>query len=174
MGGQGTIADEIVMSGDGPFDAAFLQIGGGGMAAGVSAWLKYYYPDIDIYGVEGEDQASMAYAVEQGQPSELDEIDVFCDGTAVAKVGNYTFEACRELIDHYLTVSNEEVCAAMQFLWENRRIIPEPAGAMGLAGWLSHQDQLPKYKKPLFIICCLLYTSPSPRDQRGSRMPSSA
>ena len=95
MGGQGTIADEIVMSGDGPFDAAFLQIGGGGMAAGVSAWLKYYYPDIDIYGVEGEDQASMAYAVEQGQPSELDEIDVFCDGTAVAKVGNYTFEACR-------------------------------------------------------------------------------
>ncbi|MDF1812132.1 MAG: pyridoxal-phosphate dependent enzyme [Verrucomicrobiales bacterium] len=153
MGGQGTIADEVVMSGEGPFDAAFLQIGGGGMAAGVAAWLKTYYPDITIYGVEGKDQASMAAAVEAGEPVTLPRVDVFCDGTAVAKAGAKTFEMCNQLIDKFLTVSNEEVCAAMQFLWERKRIIPEPAGAMGLAGWLTHRDHLPRHKNILTIIC---------------------
>lgn len=153
MGGQGTIADEVVMSGEGPFDAAFLQIGGGGMAAGVAAWLKFYYPDIKIYGVEGVDQASMAAAVKQGKPVVISDVDVFCDGTAVARAGDNTFQICRDVIDEFLTVTNEEVCAAMQFLWEKKRVIPEPAGAMGLAGWLTHQKHLPKYKKILTIVC---------------------
>lgn len=153
MGGQGTIADEVVMSGEGPVDAAFLQIGGGGMAAGVAAWLKTYYPDITIYGVEGKDQASMAAAVEAGKPVTLPAVDVFCDGTAVARAGENTFGICRDLIDEFLTVSNEEVCSAMQFLWEQQRVIPEPAGAMGLAGWLTHRDQLPKHKNILCIVC---------------------
>jgi len=68
MGGQGTLADEVVMSGQGPFDVAFLQIGGGGMAAAVACWLKAYYPKIHIVGVEGVDQASMAAAVRAGRP----------------------------------------------------------------------------------------------------------
>ncbi|MEM1441683.1 MAG: pyridoxal-phosphate dependent enzyme [Verrucomicrobiota bacterium] len=153
MGGQGTIADEVVMSGEGPFDAAFLQIGGGGLAAGVAAWLKYYYPDIKIYGVEGVGQASMKAAVEAGLPSRLSHVDVFCDGTAVAIAGEKTFPICRDLIDEFLTVTNEEVCAAMQFLWEKKRVIPEPAGAMGLAGWLTHRDRLPDHKKVLTLVC---------------------
>ena len=119
MGGQGTIADEVVMSGEGPFAAAFLQIGGGGLAAGVATWLKYYYPDIVIFGVEGVGQASMKAAAEAGSPTRLSNVDVFCDGTAVAIAGENTFPLCRELIDEFLTVTNEEVCAAMQFLWEN-------------------------------------------------------
>ena len=68
MAGQGTLADEVVLSGHGPFDAAYLQIGGGGMAAGVSTWLKTYWPDIEIVGVEGEGQASMKAALEAGKP----------------------------------------------------------------------------------------------------------
>ncbi|MEM6916614.1 MAG: pyridoxal-phosphate dependent enzyme [Verrucomicrobiota bacterium] len=153
MGGQGTIADEVVMSGEGPFDAAFLQIGGGGMAAGVAAWLKYYYPEIVIYGVEGAGQASMGAAVEAGGPIRLPNVDVFCDGTAVAIAGENTFPICRDLIDTFLTVTNEEVCAAMQFLWEKKRVIPEPAGAMGLAGWLTHRESLPDHQKILTIVC---------------------
>lgn len=153
MGGQGTIADEIVMSGEGPFDAAFLQIGGGGMAAGVAAWLKVYFPDITIYGVEGVAQASMQEAVKNGHPTRLKNVDVFCDGTAVALAGEQTFPLCRDLIDEFLTVTNEEVCAAMQFLWEKKRVIPEPAGAMGLAGWMIHKDRLPPHQKVLVIVC---------------------
>lgn len=153
MGGQGTIADEVVMSGEGPFDAAFLQIGGGGMAAGVAAWLKRHYPNIIIYGVEGVGQASMKAAVDAGEPVRLDSVDVFCDGTAVAVAGDETFKLCRGLVDEFLTVTNEEVCAAMQFLWEKKRVIPEPAGAMGLAGWATHRDRLPRHRKVLAIVC---------------------
>ncbi len=153
MGGQGTIGDEIAASGEGPFDAAFLQIGGGGMAAGVAARLRHHFPDIVLYGVEGQGQASMKAAVEAGQPVRLQEVDVFCDGTAVAIAGQHTFPLCRDLIDRFLTVTNEEVCAAMQYLWERKRIIPEPAGAMGLAGWLAHRSDLPDHKNILVLIC---------------------
>lgn len=152
MGGQGTIADEIVMSGLGPFDAAFLQIGGGGMAAAVACWLKAYYPGIHLIGVEGVDQASMAAAVHAGRPVELDYVDVFCDGTAVRKAGDLTWPLCAELIDEFMTVTNEEVCAGVQALWEGLRCIPEPAGAMGLAGLLK-QGQRFAGKRVLCILC---------------------
>jgi len=152
MGGQGTIADEIVMSGKAPFDAAYLQIGGGGMAAGVGAWLKRYYPDIRIYGVEGRDQASMAAAARAGKPVDLDYLDVFCDGTAVRRAGELTFQVCREVVDEFLTVTNEEVCAGMQYLWDQRRLITEPAGAMGLAAWLKHREEH-RHDRVLVILC---------------------
>jgi threonine dehydratase len=152
MGGQGTIADEIVMSGQGPFDVAYLQIGGGGMAASVACWLRAYYPDIRIVGVEGVDQASMAAAVATGKPVTLDYVDVFCDGTAVKKAGALTHPLCAELIDEFITVSNEEVSAAIEHLWNTCRCIPEPSGAMGLAGLLKQRDILAG-KKVLTILC---------------------
>jgi len=152
MGGQGTLADEIVMSGQGPFDVAYLQIGGGGMAASVACWLKHYYPDIRLVGVEGVEQASMAAAVKAGKPVELEYVDVFCDGTAVKKVGDLTYPICADLIDEFVTVTNEEVCAAVQALWETRRVIPEPSGALGLAGLMKQGDSL-KDKKALAILC---------------------
>ena len=152
MAGQGTLADEIVMSGEGAFDIAYLQIGGGGMAAGVACWLKRYYPNIEIVGVEGVDQASMAAAMKAGKPVELEYLDVFCDGTAVKKAGELTSHFCRQLIDRYVTVSNDEVCAAMQLLWDTHRQVPEPAGAMGLAAWLLEKDELAG-KRALAIVC---------------------
>jgi threonine dehydratase len=152
MAGQGTLADEIVMSGEGVFDIAYLQIGGGGMAAGVACWLKRYYPNIEIVGVEGEDQASMAAAVKTGEPVELDYLDVFCDGTAVKKAGSLTRHFCEQLVDRFITVTNAEVCAAIQVLWESQRLIPEPAGAMGMAGWLKEKESVGE-KRALAIIC---------------------
>ena len=106
MAGQGTLADEVVLSGHGPFDAAYLQIGGGGLAAGVSTWLKTYWPDIAITGVEGEGQASMKAAFDAGKPVALEEMDLFCDGTAVRTAGQMPFEICRQSLAQIETVSN--------------------------------------------------------------------
>lgn len=152
MAGQGTLADEIVMSGEGPFDVAYLQIGGGGIAAGVACWLKAYYPDIELVGVEGVQQNSMAKAVAAGHPVRLDYVDVFCDGTAVRQAGALTMPICAELIDRFIGVSNEEVCAGIEALWEGLRCIPEPSGAMGLAGALQERENL-KGKKVLVLMC---------------------
>lgn len=152
MAGQGTMADEVVMSGVGAFDRVYLQIGGGGMAAGVACWLKRYYPEIEVVGVEGVDQASMAAAVEAGEPVTLDYVDVFCDGTAVKRAGTLTSQVCAKLVDRFLTVTNEEVCAAIQFLWEKQRVIPEPAGAMGVAAWMKERESC-KGLKVLTILC---------------------
>lgn len=152
MGGQGTLADEIVMSGEGPFDAAYLQIGGGGMAAAVACWLRTYWPELRIVGVEGENQASMGAAFAAGEPVTLGYVDVFCDGTAVKRAGDLTYPLCREFLDELITVSNDDVSAAIQVLWETRRCIPEPSGAMGLAGLLKQKDRL-EGKRVLAIVC---------------------
>lgn len=152
MGGQGTIAEEVVTSGVGPFDVAYLQIGGGGMAAAVGAWLKKHMPGIKIVGVEGEGQASMKAAVEKGETVRLDELDIFCDGTAVRRAGELTYELCKEVVDEFITVSNEEVCNAIRLFWEDRRRIVEPAGAMGLAGMLQQREQL-QGKRVLGVMC---------------------
>lgn len=142
MAGQGTLADEVVLSGHGPFDAAFLQIGGGGMAAGVSTWLKTYWPQIEIVGVEGRDQASMKAALEAGEPVSLDSVDIFCDGTAVRKAGDVAFRICRETIGRIETVTNAEVSHAIRVLWEGLRCVSEPSGALGLAAVLKNREAL--------------------------------
>ncbi|MCB1529545.1 MAG: pyridoxal-phosphate dependent enzyme [Rhodospirillales bacterium] len=156
IAGQATIADEIMLSGKGPFDYAFVQIGGGGMAAAVSSWLKIHNPDIKIIGVEGVDQACMKASIEAGKPVTLENVDTFCDGTAVTRPGDLTFDICRKYIDAYITVTNEEVSAAIARMWEASRVIPEPAGAMGLAGVIQFAENNPdevQDKKMLSILC---------------------
>ena len=152
MAGQGTLADEIVLSGHGPFDAAFLQIGGGGLAAGVSTWLKSYWPDIAISGVEGVGQASMKAALAAGKPVALEQVDLFCDGTAVRKAGELPFEICRHTLAGVETVTNAEVSHAMRVLWDGLRCISEPSGAMGLAAVLKQREQLVG-KRVLVLLC---------------------
>lgn len=155
MAGQATIADEIMLSGEIP-DIVFLQIGGGGMAGAVACWLKKHHPHIKIVGVEGIDQASMLASIKKGKPVTLDKVDTFCDGTAVTRPGDLTFKICKEYIDEFITVTNEEVSAAIQRMWEASRVIPEPSGAMGLAGLIqyadSHADEVKD--KTLLCICC--------------------
>jgi threonine dehydratase len=128
------------MSGQGAFDRVYLQIGGGGLASGVACWLKKFWPQCKCIGVEGVDQASMKLAVESGERHEPPYVDVFCDGTAVRKAGENTFELCRELLDGFVTVSNDEVCQAIRALWNSLRVVPEPSGAMGLAALLQDWD----------------------------------
>jgi len=152
MAGQGTLADEVVLSGEGPFDIAYLQIGGGGMAAGVSTWLKTYWPDIEIIGVEGEGQASMKAAIEAGKPVPLSEVDLFCDGTAVKQAGALPFEICKDSLDRIATVSNAQVTTAIRALWEGLRCVSEPSGAMGLAAALAEKEDLVG-KKVLVVLC---------------------
>lgn len=142
MAGQGTLADEIVLSGHGPFDAAFLQIGGGGMASAVSEWLRTYWPEMDCVGVEGIGQASMKSALAEDRPVDLDQVDIFCDGTAVRKAGTLPFEVCRETLSRIETVTNAEVSTAIRVLWEGLRCISEPSGAMGLAAVLKNRAVL--------------------------------
>lgn len=140
MGGQGTLADEVVMSGCGPFDRVYLQIGGGGLASACACWFKKFWPTCRCIGVEGVNQASMKLAVETGKRAELSYVDVFCDGTAVRIAGENTFELCRELLDEYVTVSNDEVCQAIRAVWNSLRVAPEPSGAMGLAALMQDWD----------------------------------
>ena len=152
MAGQGTLADEVVLSGEGPFDAAFLQIGGGGMAAGVSCWLQTYWPEIELVGVEGEGQAGMKAAFAAGGPVALDEVDLFCDGTAVRQAGQLPYAVCRETLRRVVTVSNAEVGQAMRVLWEGLRAVSEPSGAMGLAAVLQERARW-EGKKVLVVLC---------------------
>ncbi|WP_309395895.1 pyridoxal-phosphate dependent enzyme [Cerasicoccus maritimus] len=152
MAGQGSLADEVIMSGKGPFDVAFLQIGGGGMASGVATWLKMFWPDIKLIGVEGVDQASMKAALAAGKPTRLDHIDIFCDGSAVRQAGDLPFEICREVLDDIITVTNREVSEAIRIMWDGLRAIPEPAGAMGLAGALQCKASLAG-KRVLTVLC---------------------
>ena len=141
MAGQGTLADEVVMSGEGPFDRAYVAIGGGGLAASVACWLKKFRPHIKVIGVEGIDQASMKTSIEQGRRVNLDYVDVFCDGTAVHIPGELTYPLCRELVDEFVTVTNNEVCQAIRAMWESSRVVPEPSGAMSLAGFLKQWNR---------------------------------
>jgi threonine dehydratase len=152
MAGQGTLADEVVLSGKGPFDAAYLQIGGGGLAAGVSTWLSTYWPDIEIVGVEGEGQASMKAALEAGKPIALDSLDLFCDGTAVRKAGELPYEICKHTLTGVETVTNSQVSQAIRVLWEGLRCVSELSGAMGLAAVLKNREQLIG-KRVLVVLC---------------------
>lgn len=155
IAGQATIGDEIVLSGKGPFDYAFIQIGGGGLAAGVATWLRIHYPHMKIIGVEGEGQACMKAAIDAGKIVTLKDIDTFCDGTAVTKAGELTYEICKDTLDDIITVSNGDVCAAIETTWEGKRVVPEPSGAMSLAGLIKFALANPekvKGKKMVAIV----------------------
>ncbi len=155
MAGQGTLADEVFTSGEGPFDRVYVAIGGGGMASAVATLLKSSWPDVKVIGVEGCDQASMSAAFEAGRPVPLDYVDVFCDGTAVTQVGDLTYEICKSQLDGIIKVSNQEVCSAIKVHWDGLRVIPEPSGAMSLAGYLQDQRAglVGDDEKVLTILC---------------------
>ena len=140
MAGQGTIGLEILEQLP-DVDMIFVPIGGGGLAASVACWLKKFWPRIKVIGVEGIDQASMKTSIEQGRRVNLDYVDVFCDGTAVHIPGELTYPLCRELVDEFVTVTNNEVCQAIRAMWESSRVVPEPSGAMSLAGFLKQWNR---------------------------------
>lgn len=135
MAGEGTIGDELMLHPVLP-DVLFLQIGGGSLAAAVACAVKAHSPEIHIIGVEDEGQACMAAAIAAGHPVTLPHADVFCDATAATHAGELSYALCREYVDEFMTVSKDDVCAAIQFLWETSRAMVEPSGALGVAGHL--------------------------------------
>jgi threonine dehydratase len=134
IAGQGTIGMEIVRQHQQPLDALFVPVGGGGLLAGVAAYVKYVWPHTKVIGVEPEDAACLKLALARGRRVRLKEVGLFADGCAVAQVGKETFRVIRGLVDDVITVSTDEMCAAIKDIFEDTRSIAEPAGALALAG----------------------------------------
>ncbi|ASK27923.1 threonine ammonia-lyase, biosynthetic [Neisseria chenwenguii] len=134
IAGQGTVGMEIVRQHPDKIDAVFVQIGGGGLAAGVAAFIKQVRPDIKIIGVQTHDSCCMKQSVEQGSIVHLKDVGLFSDGTAVKVVGEETFRLCKDLLDDIITVDTDAVCSAIKDIFDDTRSIMEPAGALALAG----------------------------------------
>jgi threonine dehydratase len=132
--GQATIALELFRQARTPIDYLFVPVGGGGLASGMALVSKYLHPDIKLIGVEAEESASMKAAFEAGEPVNLPEIGHFAEGVAVKRTGDLTFRICHQLLDEIITVDNDEICAAVQDVYEDTRAIAEPAGVLAIAG----------------------------------------
>ncbi len=141
IAGQGTIGMEIVRQHQQPLDALFVPVGGGGLLAGVSAYVKYVWPRTRIVGVEPEDAACLKLAMDRGRRARLREVGLFADGCAVAQVGRETFRVIRKTVDEVVTVSTDEMCAAIKDIFEDTRSIAEPAGALALAGLKKYVER---------------------------------
>ncbi len=138
IAGQGTIGVEILRQIPVDIDAIFLAVGGGGLCAGVAAYIKYVRPDIRIVAVEPEDAACLKLALETGRRGKLKHVGLFADGVAVAQIGKVTFPLLKELVDEVVTVSTDEICAAIKDIYEDTRSIVEPAGALSVAAIKSY------------------------------------
>ena len=134
IAGQGTIGVEILRQHSGPLDAIFVPVGGGGLAAGIATYIKYLRPDIRVIGVEYEESACLKAAMEADDRVTLPHVGIFADGIAVAQIGEETFKLCREHIDEVITVSSDEICAAIKDIFDDTRSVCETAGATAVAG----------------------------------------
>jgi threonine dehydratase len=134
IAGQGTVAMEIMWQHTAAVHAIFVPVGGGGLIAGVAAYIKYLRPEIKVIGVEPEDSACLYYALKAGKRVVLDEVGIFADGVAVKQIGQLPFEVARECVDEVVLVSTDEICAAIKDVFDDTRSIAEPAGALAIAG----------------------------------------
>ncbi|KAK6943925.1 Pyridoxal-phosphate dependent enzyme [Dillenia turbinata] len=132
--GQGTVGMEIVRQMQGPLHAIFVPVGGGGLIAGIAAYVKRVSPEVKVIGVEPFDANAMALSLHHGQRIMLDQVGGFADGVAVKVVGEETFRLCKELVDGVVLVSRDAICASIKDMFEEKRSILEPAGALALAG----------------------------------------
>mgnify|MGYP001271002581 FL=1 len=134
ISGQGTIGKEIIEQIDSKIEAVFVPVGGGGLLAGVGAYIKSEHPEIKVIGVEPEDAACLDLAIKNNKRLSLKEVGLFVDGVAVKQIGKLNFSLIKEWLDDVVTVSIDEVCASVQDTFQETRTIPEPAGALALAG----------------------------------------
>ncbi len=134
IAGQGTIAMEILRQHPEPIDAIFVAIGGGGLIAGIAAYVKRLRPEIRIIGVEPTDSDAMYQSLKAGRRVKLAQVGLFADGVAVKQVGKETFRLCRTLVDEVIRVDTDAMCAAIKDVFEDTRAILEPAGALAIAG----------------------------------------
>ena len=134
IAGQGTIGRELLSQLEEEVQAIFVPIGGGGLIAGIAAYVKGKRPGIKIIGVEPEDSAAMRDSLAAGKVVTLDHVGIFADGVAVRRVGDETFRLCQQLVDEIVTVDTDQICAGIRDIFEDTRTIVEPAGALAVAG----------------------------------------
>lgn len=134
IAGQGTVGMEIMQQCEDEPEAIFIPVGGGGLIAGVAAYVKYLYPDIKIIGVEPDDAASMHDALNAQERIVLDQVGIFADGVAVRQVGEETFRVAQKCVDAVVLVNADEICAAIKDIFDDTRTVTEPAGALAVAG----------------------------------------
>jgi threonine dehydratase len=143
IAGQGTVAVEILRQHPEPIEAIFVPVGGGGLLAGILAYTKWLRPETAVIGVEPEDAACLGAALEAGRPVPLDHVGLFADGVAVRQVGAEPFRIVSKHLDGLVRVNIDEICAAILDLFEDTRVLAEPAGALAVAGlkkWVSERD----------------------------------
>jgi threonine dehydratase len=144
IAGQGTVAVELARQWRAAPDAVFVPVGGGGLIGGVGAYLKQRHPEVRIVGVEPLESASMYESLAAGSPVTLEQVGSFADGVAVRRVGDETFRLAREVVDEMILVSTDEICAAIKDVFEDSRVLVEPAGALALAGlkaWVARNPR---------------------------------
>jgi threonine dehydratase len=134
IAGQGTVGMEILRQHPEPIDAVFVAVGGGGLIGGIAAYVKALRPEIRIVGVQAADSDAMARSLEAGERVALEDVGLFCDGTAVKQVGEETFRLARAFVDEIVRVDTDAVCAAIKDVFHDTRSILEPAGALAIAG----------------------------------------
>lgn len=154
IAGQGTIGRELVGQLQDEVEAVFVPIGGGGLIAGIAAYIKGKKPDIKIIGVQPEDSAAMQESLAAGEPITLDHVGIFADGVAVRRVGDETFRLCQELVDEIVTVDTDQICAAIRDIYEDTRSIVEPAGALAVAGAKKYIAKNKIRNKTFVVINC--------------------
>jgi len=134
IAGQGTIGMELLRQYPDPIHAIFVPVGGGGLIAGLAAWIKYVRPEIRVVGVEPEDAPSMYLSLRAGRRITLKQVGLFADGVAVRQVGKEPFRIARQCVDEVMLATTDEICAAIKDVFDDTRTIEEPAGALSIAG----------------------------------------
>ncbi|MGL9773670.1 MAG: pyridoxal-phosphate dependent enzyme [Sodalis sp. (in: enterobacteria)] len=140
IAGQGTLAIELLQQ-DAHLDRIFVPVGGGGLAAGVAVLIKHLMPQIKIIGVEAEESAWLAAALQAGAAVDLPRGGLFAEGVAVRRIGDETFRLCSDYLDDVVTVDSDSICAAVKDLFEDVQAIAEPSGTLALAGMKRYIQQ---------------------------------
>jgi threonine dehydratase len=154
IAGQGTVGMEILRQHQGPIDAVFVAIGGGGLIAGVASYIKAVRPEVQVIGVQMNDSDAMLRSVKVGKRVTLADVGLFSDGTAVKLVGEETFRIARDLVDGYVVVDTDAVCAAIKDVFQDTRSVLEPAGAMGVAAIKQYAAEHKTKGKTYVAITC--------------------
>ena len=159
IAGQGTIGMEILRQYQQPIDAIFIPVGGGGLIAGIAAYIKALSPNTKIIGVEPVDSNAMSASLKAGKRVTLAHVNLFADGVAVKEVGEETFRLAKKLVDEMVLVTTDEICAAIKDIFQDTRAVMEPSGALALAGIKRYMESANekggKLKNKTFVaICC--------------------
>lgn len=159
IAGQGTIGMEILRQHSKPIHAIFVPVGGGGLIAGIAAYVKQIRPEIRVIGVETADSCAMKQSLEAGKRVNLSDVGLFSDGTAVKLVGEETFRLAEKYVDEIVLVDTDDVCAAIKDVFLDTRSILEPAGALAVAGIKTYIERHEEAGKPLENLTMVAVTS---------------